>query len=91
MALILEELRKEYAAMFTTEFIDVWKNPVAGKQHGVEMISTQIFYDAQGKEDILNKWKELGIQFAAGEQQRSATLFRGQMLCGPLRLWQTVR
>lgn len=69
---ILEELKQDYADRFITEFIDVWENPDAGKQYGVEMIPTQIFYDAEGKErfrhvgffgkeDILGKWKELGV------------------------------
>jgi thioredoxin 1 len=72
MAPILEELKKEYAGRMEVEFIDVWKNPDAGKAYGVEMIPTQIFYDAGGKEldrhtgffgreDILAKWKELGV------------------------------
>ena len=72
MAPILEELKKEYAGRMDVEFIDVWKNPDAGKAYGVEMIPTQIFYDASGKEldrhtgffgkeDILAKWKELGV------------------------------
>ena len=67
MAPILEELKKEYAGRIEVEFIDVWKNPDAGKAYGVEMIPTQIFYHANGKEldrhtglfgkeDILAKW-----------------------------------
>lgn len=74
MAPILEELKKEYAGRMEVEFIDVWKNPDAGKAYGIEMIPTQIFYDASGtelfrhtgflgKEDILGKWKELGVEF----------------------------
>ncbi len=73
MAPILEELKKEYAGRFDVEFIDVWQNPDAGKQYGIEMIPTQIFFDASGKElfrhtgffgkeDILGKWKELGVE-----------------------------
>ena len=73
MAPILEELKKEYAGRMEVEFIDVWKDPDAGKAYGVEMIPTQIFYDASGKElerhtgfmgkeDILAKWKELGVE-----------------------------
>jgi len=73
MAPILEELRKEYAGRMEVEFIDVWKDPDAGKAYGIEMIPTQIFYDANGtelfrhtgffgKEDILGKWKELGVE-----------------------------
>ncbi len=76
MAPILEELKKEYAGRMQVEFIDVWKNPDAGKAYGIEMIPTQIFYDAGGKElfrhvgffgkeDILGKWKELGVDLAA--------------------------
>lgn len=73
MAPILEELKKEYAGRMEVEFIDVWKDPDAGKAYGIEMIPTQIFYDANGKEldrhtgfmgkeDILAKWKELGVE-----------------------------
>ena len=75
MAPILEDLEKEYAGRMSVEFIDVWKNPDAGKAYGIEMIPTQIFYDAGGKEmfrhvgffgkeDILGKWKELGVELA---------------------------
>jgi thioredoxin 1 len=72
MAPILEELKRDYADSFHTVFIDVWKNPEAGRAYGVEVIPTQIFYDAEGqeqfrhvgfygKEDILAKWEELGV------------------------------
>jgi thioredoxin 1 len=72
MAPILEELKKEYAGRMNVEFIDVWVNPDAAKPYGIEVIPTQIFYDADGKElfrhvgffakeDILAKWKELGV------------------------------
>ncbi len=72
MAPILEELKKEYAGRMEVQFIDVWQNPDAGKAYGIEMIPTQIFYDAGGKElfrhvgffgkeDILAKWKQLGM------------------------------
>jgi len=72
MAPVLEELGKEYAGKMEVEFIDVWQHPGAGKAFGVEVIPTQIFYDAGGKElfrhvgffgkeDILAKWKELGV------------------------------
>jgi thioredoxin 1 len=75
MAPILEELKKEYAEIFNVEFIDVWKNPDAGNKYGIRLIPTQIFFDTSGKElfrhegffgkdDILAKWKELGIELA---------------------------
>ena len=78
MAPILEELKKEYAGRMEVEFIDVWKNPDAGKQYGVQIIPTQIFYAADGKElfrhvgffgkeDILAKWKELGVNMEANK------------------------
>ena len=50
MAPILAELAKEYAGRLDVVFIDVWKNSDAGKQHGISIIPTQIFYDASGKE-----------------------------------------
>ena len=69
---ILDELKRDYASRFITEFIDVWENREAGKPYNIEMIPTQIFFDAAGKElfrhtgfygkdDILAKWKELGV------------------------------
>jgi thioredoxin 1 len=72
MAPILEELKKEYAGKMEVEFVDVWQNPDAGNQYGIRLIPTQIFYDATGKElfrhegffgkeDILGKWKALGV------------------------------
>ena len=81
MAPILEDLKKEYAGRMNVEFIDVWKNPDAGKAYGIEMIPTQIFYDASGKElsrhvgffgkeDILAKWKELGVELAVAEKKQ---------------------
>jgi len=75
MAPILDDLKKEYAGRFNVEVIDVWQNPEAGKSFDIKMIPTQIFFNKEGKElfrhegffskeDILNKWKELGINFS---------------------------
>ena len=72
MAPVLEDLKKEFAGKMNVEFIDVWVNPDAAKPYGIEVIPTQIFYNADGKElfrhvgffakeDILAKWKELGV------------------------------
>jgi thiol-disulfide isomerase/thioredoxin len=72
MAPILKDFKTEYAGRMDVEFIDVWKNPDAGKAHKIKLIPTQIFFDASGKErfrhegfygkeDILGKWKELGV------------------------------
>ena len=73
MAPILEELKKEYAGKLEVEFVDVWEKPSAGELYRIRMIPTQVFYDASGKElfrhegffskeDILGKWKELGVE-----------------------------
>ena len=78
MAPILEELKQEFVGKMTVEFIDVWQNEDASKQYGVEMIPTQIFFNADGKElfrhtgffgkeDILAKWKELGVDLSGGK------------------------
>jgi thioredoxin 1 len=76
MAPILKELKAEYEGRMEVEFIDVWKNPDAGKAYKINLIPTQIFFDAAGKElfrhegfvskkDILAKWKKLGVDFKA--------------------------
>jgi thioredoxin 1 len=76
MAPILEDLKKTHVGKMDVQFIDVWENPDAGKKYGINVIPTQIFYDAAGKElfrhegffgkeDILTKWKELGVDFTA--------------------------
>lgn len=72
MAPILEELKKEYAGVFKTEFIDVWQNQEPARRYGIRVIPTQIFFDAEGKElfrhegyfgkeDILQTWRKHGI------------------------------
>jgi thioredoxin 1 len=76
MAPVLKELTAEYKGRMDVEFIDVWKKPDAGKPYGIKLIPTQIFFDANGKElfrhegffskeDILAKWKELGVELKA--------------------------
>ena len=72
MAPILEEMKKQYAGKLDVEFVDVWQNPDVAWKQAVEIIPTQIFFDAAGKElfrhtgffgkeDMLAKWKELGV------------------------------
>jgi thioredoxin 1 len=72
MAPILEELKKEYVGSLEVVFIDVWQDRSAGERYGIQLIPTQIFFDSSGKElfrhegffakeDILAKWKELGV------------------------------
>jgi thioredoxin 1 len=72
MAPILDELREEYRGQFDVIFIDIWENKEAIDRYKIHVIPTQIFFDAEGKElyrhqgfypkdQILRKWKELGI------------------------------
>lgn len=74
MAPILEELKETYAGQLEVEFIDVWKDPAPGREYGVKVIPTQVFFDEQGNElfrhqgfmsgeDIMAKWAELGYEF----------------------------
>lgn len=85
MAPILAEMEKEYAGQLEVVFIDVWKNRGEGARYGIQLIPTQIFFDATGKElfrhegfyakeDILAKWAELGVKLTpppavAGEKK----------------------
>lgn len=75
MAPILEELKTEYAGRLDVEFIDATKQPSVAKKYVVNVIPVQIFFDAAGteryrhegffsKEDILAKWKELGVDLS---------------------------
>ena len=77
MAPILEQLKAEYAGRLRIDVYDVWENQDIGKQFGIRVIPTQIFYDAAGKElwrhegfiskaDILAKWEELGVDLGTG-------------------------
>jgi len=72
MTPILEELKSKYVGTLAVHFLDVRKLPALSKLYKIQLIPTQIFYDASGKElfrhegfyakeDILAKWKELGI------------------------------
>jgi len=72
---VLDQLKKEYAGRLRVEFLNVRANPEDGAQYGIKLIPTQIFLDASGKElfrhegffskeDILTKWKELGVDLS---------------------------
>ena len=73
MAPILDEMTETFAGRLEVRFIDVRKDKAAAERHGVQIIPTQIFFDASGKElfrhqgffsreDILAKWAELGVE-----------------------------
>lgn len=72
---ILAELESEYAGRLIVEFYDVKKEPALGEMFSINLIPTQVFFDASGKElfrhegffakeDILAKWKELGLDLS---------------------------
>lgn len=73
MAPILEQLEKEYRGRANVIFIDVWQDNKAGRPYRVQMIPTQIFFDAAGKEasrhigfldrqPIVDTFKKLGVK-----------------------------
>ena len=73
MAPILEDLTTSMVGRLQVEFIDVWEKPEAAGPYKINLIPTQIFFGPDGKElhrhegfiskeDILGKWKELGVK-----------------------------
>ena len=81
MAPILDELKREYAGVLDIKFIDVGENPDAIKKYGIRAIPFQVFYDASGKEvkrhygymskeEILDAFKELGLELKKGPGQK---------------------
>ncbi|MDD3095183.1 MAG: thioredoxin family protein [Candidatus Neomarinimicrobiota bacterium] len=75
---ILAELAVEYDHAFELELVDVSlpENRDRAIQNSIQYIPTQIFYDPDGKQifrhtgyyskqDILNKWKELGYDMSS--------------------------
>jgi len=73
MAPILSELQTELQGKANVTFTDVWETPALAKDYRVQMIPTQIFFDAKGKEikrhmgfidkaDIVKELKTLGMK-----------------------------
>jgi thioredoxin 1 len=69
---ILEELKLNYSNNFETIFVNVTKDIETTREFGINVIPTQIFFDATGKElyrhigffskeEILNTFKSYGI------------------------------
>ena len=78
MAPILDQLREDFSGKLEVKFVDAWKNREEAASYNVQMIPTQIFYAADGKElyrhtgfygreDILGKWRELSYDFTVGK------------------------
>jgi thioredoxin 1 len=73
MAPILDQIRVDYAGRMDVVFIDVWQQPDEARTYGIQMIPTQIFYAADGRElarhegfidreGILRAWAKLGVE-----------------------------
>ncbi len=73
MAPVLEALAEEYRGRASVMFIDVHKDMAAAEKFRIQMIPTQIFFDAKGKEvkrhigfmdraDIIKELKALGVK-----------------------------
>ena len=73
MVPVLDELKRTYEGKLDVVFIDVWEKEEEAKKYAINIIPTQIFFDAEGrerfrhegffsKEDILAKWKEFGVE-----------------------------
>ena len=106
MVAVMDELRKEYSNTLQVDFIDVNKDQAAARQYGIRAIPTQIFFNAEGKEifrhlgyfpkeDIVAKFKELGITlhvadltvlFAGPPIHRLRSRYRGRARPGSARL-----
>ena len=74
MAPILTQLEKDFAGQLDVKFIDAWQNQAEAANYRVRMIPTQIFFAPDGtelyrhtgfygREEILDKWLELGYRF----------------------------
>ena len=70
---ILDELKKELAGKVEVRIVDTGENEQEANKFNIELIPTQVFLDANGKEvyrhegfmpkeDILGKLKEMGIK-----------------------------
>jgi thioredoxin 1 len=76
MVPVLEVLKKEFAGKITVASIDVDERSDVADRFNLQRVPAQVFYSAAGKElarhegpwsreEILAKWKELGVVLAA--------------------------
>ena len=47
---IMKEVAAEFAEDVQVVFYDVWKDPEPGRKYGIQLIPTQVFLDADGRE-----------------------------------------
>ena len=73
---ILESLKEEYAGRLEVAVVDVLASRDLARMYGIQLIPTQVFYDAEGRElyrhqgaisknEILATWKRLGVDLSA--------------------------
>jgi len=78
MTSVLDDLSSGYKGKLAVEFININEDREAAQQYNIRAIPTQVFIDASGKEifrhegyypkeDILAKFKELGINLGKGK------------------------
>jgi thioredoxin 1 len=71
---IMKSIEEKYKGLVKVTFHDVWKDDAPAKKYGIDLIPTQVFLDANGKElmrhegfypeeDIDNFLKSQGINF----------------------------
>ncbi len=61
MAPVLEKLNTEMAGKANINFVDVWKNPEAAEGYPVQVIPTQIFFNADGTPYVPTQ--DVGVEF----------------------------
>ena len=83
MEKVLDSLREKYSGQLDVEFLDVTVNRDAGLKYKIQLIPTQIFFDADGKEifrhegffpekDIVAKWREFSVDLQDVEHSTPA-------------------
>ncbi|MBN1972439.1 MAG: hypothetical protein JW787_02275 [Sedimentisphaerales bacterium] len=83
MAPILKELKEELKGRIIVQFLNLNEYSGFADEYKISVMPTQIFYDASGeerfrhegffsKEDILAKWKELGVNLSGETSQAPA-------------------
>ena len=75
---VLDDMRDQYRGKLQVDFINITENPKAADQYGIDVIPTQILFDATGKErgrhvgywpkeEIIAQFAVYGVKLEAGE------------------------